>query len=417
MRSIFISLWGNPEKWSVASYSFNSKLCESITSSRVIYENLKTDYSIIYIPDSLYPEIYKNNTDLLQYNDCINNKIYKFIKEKDSKSAEFFKDSDKIIFPSKGSFFINNKNYIFYFDINYVYSYFYRSILNSLNSKDKINRIIVDITHGINFLEFIFLESLKYALSVYALSNKIDLNIEYYNSDPYNKLAILNIYKIKSVEIEYRNVLSIISKDFINIYRNNKEDIKNYFKLNFNDDLSDYIKACSIMVQSVSVPYFMYLIINLYNKIDKIYDSLKICLNIENCEDHIIIKQEFGNSININIETLAFLDVLIKLKSSIKYDKDDGFKIQDIYTFIDNFFSREPDNVFIKNELRKIKNKKNYHDFDVTNFSRNFKAHAGLIDDLYDIRNSSINFKVFHFQDEKIDLNWVIKHIEFIKIV
>lgn len=408
MKSIFISLWGNPEKWSMAKYSFNSKICESITSSRVIYENFKTDYCIIYIPDSLYPDIYKDNTYLSQYQDFINNKIYEFINGKDSKSAEFFKNSNKIIFPSKGSFTIDNKNYIFDFDINYIYSYFYRSILDYLDSVDKINKIIVDITHGINFLEFIFLESLIYALRIYALSNKIDVNIEYYNSDPYNSSAILNIYKIKSVEIEHRNVLSIISRDFINIYRHNKKDIKNYFKLNFNEDLSDYIKACSIMVQSATVPYFMYLIINIYKKIYKIdSDGLEIHLNIENNK----IKQTFDNKINVNIETLAFLDTLIKINSSIKYNNDNGFKISDIYTFTDNFFSRESDNIFIKNELRKIKSKNKYHDFDIANFSRNFKAHAGLLDGLYVIKNNSINFKTFHFQNEKIDLNWIIKNV------
>ncbi|BAB59255.1 hypothetical protein [Thermoplasma volcanium GSS1] len=406
MKSIFISLWGNPERWNVTRYSFNSKTCESITSSRVIYENFKTDYCIIYIPNSIYPGIYKDDTYLSQYQDLINSKLCEFLNSKDTESAEFYKNSNKIIFPSKGSFTADNKNYIFDFDINYIYSYFYRSILNYLESVDKINKIIVDITHGINFLEFIFLESLMYALRVYALSNKIDVNIEYYNSDPYSNFAILNIYKIKSIEIEYKNVLSIISRDFINMYRHNKKDIKDYFKLNFNEDLSDYIKACSIMAQSVTVPYLMYLIINIYKKIYEIGSGgLEVHLNIEDNK----IRQTFDNKINVNIETLAFLDTLIKINSSIKYDN--GFKIPDIYTFTDNFFSRESYNIFIKNELRKIKSKKEHYDFDIGNFSRNFKAYAGLLDGLYVLKDNSIDFKTFHFQNQKIDLNWIVKNI------
>lgn len=400
---LFISLWGNPEKWYNAKYVFGDENPnESITSSRVIEENIKPEKSIIFIPDSIYPELLGDG-NLSNYSHEIIGNIYEKIKEKDIKSSEFFEKSEKIVFPLKISFSSDNKNYEFDIGIDNLYVFFYKALLKRLIEYN-LNDIAVDITHGINFIQFIFLESLEYAINAYSIITRKKINVFYYNSDPYSN-SLMHIYKVKSISVENRNVLPVASREFYNAYRNNKNKIKNFLK---NDDAVDYLKACSAMIQSVTVPYLIHIIHKILNVLPE-YNNYGIELSIDSNGNDIKICQKLNENICINIETVYFIDII---KAIGNYISSDALTINKIYEITDIYFGRESDNAFIKKGLSSIKSKiKTRYPFSIANFSRNFRAHAGLLYEICRIENDQIKYVTYNYQNIKIDDKWIIDQL------
>ncbi|MFG1391041.1 CRISPR-associated CARF protein Csx1 [Acidiplasma aeolicum] len=406
MHNFLLALWGNPLKWENANYSINDKMYNSITSSSIIFKGENVENSCIFIPDSVFPEMLYNNAFLNDINDNIKCKLIELFNEKDSGSADFIKLSKINLFPSPGTYYNNKEAYEYNVNIDYLYTYFYSAVIRLLSTDDDVDTILIDTTHGVNFLQFIFIDSIKYACNTYSLNHKRKIVIKYYNSDPYYKNnAVLNINNIKIEVIDSKNILSIISRDFLNKYKYYKNTIKKYF--NNKNGLERYIKACSIMVQSDTIPYLLYIIDNKHEclKIDNNY-YVNISIKEENCRK--ILCHEFSDNIKINIETIAFMDSLNAIynamKSHIKYE------IKDIYAIADIFFGRDSDIIFIKKELSD-RNKIKLHNTDLSNFKRNFKAHAGLLDYMYDINNNFIEFKTANINGIKINMEYVINKI------
>ncbi len=406
-NSIFVALWGNPLKWEYATYDLKDFSDRAVTSSGVIHDHICPEAeSFIFLPDSLFPELYVNNDVIDAHKDIIIDNIKKEIMAKnDVKSVEFISNSHIILFPSIGSFFADGVSFTLEVNVNFLYTYFYRKSLDYMETQEKLDEIIIDMTHGINFLQFIFLESLKYAGMVYSLRHRRDIVIEYYNSSPYSGGAPISIILVRIVNILFKNVLSSVSRDFLNVYKKNKNQIINYYKnlgLNVNPL---YIKGCAIMILSVTLPYLAYVL----SQIDvlKVPAYGEITLAISKDEDMSIITHEFPGYYMTYMENMAFFDVLMAVKEFLGYNN--GIYISELYTALDLYFGGESGKIFVKSELVRMKSNHNGEpEFSEANFSRNFKAHAGLLNGLYDLNNNTISFKVYNHHGNKINIEWVI---------
>ncbi|SMD31434.1 CRISPR-associated protein, Csx1 family [Picrophilus oshimae DSM 9789] len=409
MKSVLLALWGDPLGWKRVKYSMNNEKYLSITSSSVISRNKNIDKSFIFIPDSIFPELL-NSVDNLK--DCFKSKLIDHIKNYDTESADFINKSDVNIFPSMGSYY-KDKLYRYDVDIKFLYSYFYVSILKSIEFFNDIDTFLIDTTHGVNFMQLIFTESVRHACNTYSLNYRRNIKLEFYNSDPYYKSddTILNINTIKIDLIDSKNILSVISRDFLNKYKDNKNSIKNYFKKINRDGLEIYIKACSIMVQSDIIPYLLYVIDNKHQCFN-IDQENNFSITIKNDGNLINVQQDFPDSIKINIESLAFIDSLRAVYNSMK--SHNKYNIKDIYDLTDIFFGSDSDITFLKNELKNIKNNKmrtHGRYIDLSEFTRNFKAHAGLLDYICNVDSNCIEFKTASVNNKKIDMDFIVESL------
>ena len=408
-KSIFMALWGNPLNWELTTYNFNNFSQCAVTSSSIVHRNICPDAeSFIFIPNSIFPEFYINSDSINKYRDDIMKIINdNLIGKNDTKSVEFINRSNIILFPSTGIYNSNGSMFILKTDINYLYTYFYRKVLDYMEAQEKFDKLVIDMTHGINFLQFIFLESVKYSCMVYSLRHRKNIIIEYYNSSPYVKGAPISIMLIRSINISSKNVLPFISRDFLKIYKNKKNEIITYYKtlgLNVNPI---YIKGCALMVLSVTVPYLSY-VLSQINDI-KIYNN-EITLSISKNNGITEILHEFPYYYETYVENLAFFDALMALKEFIGYNN--GISIKKIYEVLDLYFGSESNKIFVKSELSKLKSKSNaYQEFSEDKFSRNFKAHAGLLNNMYEIKDKTIIFKTFNHNGNKINTDWIIKKL------
>ncbi len=409
-NSIFISLWGNPMKWEYTKYNFNDITECAVTSSRVIHDYVCPDAeAFIFLPDSIFPEFYKDNDSIGANIDKVTYIIKQDIMGKnDAKSVEFIGKSYLSLFPSIGPFTANGASFTLKTDINYLYTYFYNKSLNYMETQKELKKVIIDMTHGINFLQFIFLESIKYSCMVYSIRHRKNIEIEYYNSSPYSKGLPISIMLVRSLNISFKNVLSYLSRDFLNIYKNKKNSIIKYYNTSGLNVSPLYIKGCAIMALSVTLPYIAYALSQIKDL--KVSRDDEVTLKLTKNNDINEITHEFTDYCKTYVENLAFFDVLMAMKDFMIYD--DGIPIAKLYNALEIYFGGESDRIFVKSELARIKTGHNTdQEFSEINFSRNFKAHAGLLNTMYEIKDKQIRFKTVNHNNIKINTDWVIKRL------
>ena len=409
-NSIFISLWGNPIKWEYTAYKFNDITECAVTSSRVIHEYICPDAkAFIFLPDSLSPDFYIDDDTLTANIDKVIDIIKQdFMGKNDTKSVEFIGKSYISLFPSIGTFTIDGAPFTLKANINYLYTYFYSKSLNYMETQKELEKVVIDMTHGINFLQFIFLESIKYSCMVYSLRHRKNMEIEYYNSSPYSKALPISIILVRRLVISFKNVLSYLSRDFLNAYKNDKNSIISYYNTSGLNVNPLYIKGCAIMALSVTLPYIAYTLSQINDLIVSRNDEVTIKLTKNN--DINEITHKFPDYCKTYMENLAFFDVLIAMKDFMSYNE--GISIAKLYDALELYFGGESDRIFVKSELARIKTGHNTdQEFSEINFSRNFKAHAGLLSAMYQVKDQKIRFKTINNNGIKINTDWVIKRL------
>ncbi len=405
-----MALWGNPIKWEYTTYNFYNISENAVTSSSVIYDHICPGAeSFIFLPDSLFPALYADKDKINSHKGQIMEIVTQNMKEKeDIKSVEFMDKSNIDLFPSSGSFTSNGIPFTFKVDIDYLYTYFYTKSLCYMERQQELEKVVIDMTHGINFLQFIFLESIKYSCMVYSLRHRKNIVIEYYNSSPYSRGVPISIIMVRRLNISFKNVLSPLSRDFLNIYKSGKESIINYYNNQGIDINPQYIRGSAIMVLSVTLPYLAYTL----GQIDEIkipaYDE--ITMSIARNNNITEITHEFPDYYKTYMENLAFFHALIAIKEFTGYK--DGISVAKIYNALDLYFGRESDRIFVKTELGKITSGyKTDQEFSEDKFSRNFKAHAGLLNNMYELKDKQIKFKTINHNGNKINTDWVIRKL------
>ena len=122
------------------------------------------------------------------------------------------------------------------------------------------------------------------------------------------------------------------------------------------------------------------------------------------------ITHKFPDYCKTYMENLAFFDVLIAMKDFMNYNE--GISIAKLYDALELYFGGESDRIFVKSELARIKTGHNMdQEFSEINFSRNFKAHAGLLRAMYQVKGQKIRFKTINNNGIKINTDWVIKRL------
>lgn len=425
-KNIFISIYGDPSNWHKVNYNINNNSYSSITSSSAICKEYKIKESIILIPDTLYPYIFKpENTSFTEYSERIKEEFRKHIFQKieaesDQITKSFICQSELVVFPSLGTFSHNSGLYAFKNDIWVLYYHIYRSLLTKFKEIDNFDTIYVDLTYGINFLEFIFSKSLKYALYSLSVHKRKDYFINYLNSDPFNiKVKSLNIENIGTDSIYHKNSLPTLANEFLSEYKNYEELLaKNFSKLN-------YLKSTAIMIQNGTIPYLIHII-------SKINNQFNVFTNLNR---EVIVTSENGIS-NITGDTnnplshtdlifTAYIDAITCFYKDIQKKELSTIMLYDV---IDNYFGQNPINILLKNELKNIKKMKMTDTFqdvgkyrsdkfsDEKTFKRNFFAHAGLINGLVFIKKYQNNIILefrdkFNLGDSTKDIDWIVDNI------
>lgn len=187
MKRLLITTWGDYSSWSKASYVFNSKEKESVSTLPILFDELKPDKVVIIIPESVIYEKFSSYDDLIQKvkEGCSN-----FISEKLGISGEI----TIIVSPIVGNFIIKkNGKSLFYLQIDRDTKDFYNFILYNISKilsniladlKDK-SEVYLDISHGINFLPTLTYQVLIELLSLIAYTKSISFYV--YNSEPYSR--------------------------------------------------------------------------------------------------------------------------------------------------------------------------------------------------------------------------------------
>ncbi|WP_457679859.1 CRISPR-associated DxTHG motif protein, partial [Thermovibrio sp.] len=76
------------------------------------------------------------------------------------------------------------------------------------------NEVIVDLTHGLNYLPAFLLEAVNLALKLYTVATYRQVNFRIYESEPYSKHSeVLNVFCSKELTVDYKD-----EKDVLSVY-------------------------------------------------------------------------------------------------------------------------------------------------------------------------------------------------------
>ncbi len=196
---LLIAPWGDPKNWRHAKYKINDKEYISKTSFIPIYLHEDVDKGIIFILDTLaesYTCIYDEHCIKLNI-ECFLKECIKEMKEKYGLNKKI--NYELVLCPGIGKW--NRYEYR-----GTIYHYMLQVLLSIIREvRDNKCRIIVDLTHGINYMPTALLIVVSFLKKI----NK-DIELRIYNSQPYP----LNVKEIPTLNIE-RLGLELESSDII----------------------------------------------------------------------------------------------------------------------------------------------------------------------------------------------------------
>ena len=208
---ILVATWGNPERWQEVNYYFLTDSEDNYSKSKTtyvpIFEIEKPDRGIIIVQNSLFVEYNVFDENLLK------EKIFQKLKEFGA-NENIINNTEVIVTISSGKYKKGNNFFSFR-------ASFYDILLNifiQLYPKVKdAKEVILDLTHGINYLPTATFLALSYLKKIY------NFRIRIYNSTPIDmKENILDSFILKLGESQIEGKLEISLEELNNIFKNLK---------------------------------------------------------------------------------------------------------------------------------------------------------------------------------------------------
>lgn len=200
MRLLF-EVWGNYQNWKEVIYSYKEEKLTSKTTLPLLLKKENIDKYFIIVSDTLIENLSDNSVNELTYKNMIKEMVKSlnnFIKE-----SKVDSQADIIVSPGIGTFektqFIGSPQN-FYANLYHILVRKVLQILNSVNKDGEIE-IILDITHGINYMTLMAYRAIKDICEILAYFYSVKLRV--LNSDP--KIGSENV-ELFINEIEKINV-------------------------------------------------------------------------------------------------------------------------------------------------------------------------------------------------------------------
>jgi len=237
-RVLIVAPWGDPSKYNKTKYIIKGIEVEAHTSIKALaqkYINLKPKIMIVIQETLLAPSNperfkYTLGVDPVLVSEANNkekyikllNKLRELIREVSEKWIEIPKSCiEVIIAPGVGNFKIYQKKNkldeywrgIWIFRAGTPFDYYASvvmlGILNQmLNLNNKI-KLVVDLTHGMNYTGTALYRAAIAAARLYSVFTHNEVKLEIYNSEPYSDSNMpLNIWKIRSERIKPKSAAS-----------------------------------------------------------------------------------------------------------------------------------------------------------------------------------------------------------------
>jgi len=210
-QKILIATWGDPSGWKNVEYYLNNKKFKSRTTYIPIFEEEKPDRGIIIVQNSLLPKFNVENEGELK--DKIREMLKKF-----GASNSIIERTQVIVTISSGVY----NNVKFNADLNDILLNLFIQLYFELKDAEEV---VLDLTHGINYLPNVTLISLAYLRKV------LNFKLRIYNSTPVTK----NTTKSWILELGETNIegnVRLNEKELEEIQRNLKNVLRKELKFN-----------------------------------------------------------------------------------------------------------------------------------------------------------------------------------------
>lgn len=338
---IYITTWGNPAIWKEIEYKYNGRAFKSKSTLPLLEETENFDKIIIISIDSLANEHNKvfHVQDYSQLPDLVQEKIRDYLVNE----LKFDKIIDKthviVSFATGdyGELKIQGKGTDFYYHIFYELSkLFAQVLLNDLKNDQEII-VVVDITHGVNYMPVNTYTVVRLILNVFGFFFK-SIKVNVVNSDPLIvkvKPDYLNINIIEETTIVPR-VYFVNDKDLsksLTVFKemdNEKKRTIGTKRYKFGNSEKKLYEKTLLFLASfyhklpLHVIHYLPKAQDIMNLSEKIFGEFFNFISLSKSDNKIILTREL--SLNNHIENLskAFVLSLILNKMGIKNDSEIG---------------------------------------------------------------------------------------------
>jgi len=279
---ILIAVWGDPEGWKEIEYEYKEQSEKAKSTINLIKRVENPNKTVIICVDTLADNRVQSNPSYSEIKNIAESVVKNFCL------SQFNFQPDKIIVGyGVGEF--NNTIFIgnaqdFYYEVLKELSFFFGDVVRSLE-EEKIIEVILDITHGINYMPTLTYRALREILQILAYT--YDVKLKVLNADPY--IRQVKPEKLNTNVIEETKILPNLVA-----YRSDKRPIEprkdhnKYGQIIDNLLRQHYDKRKIHIFLSAFIHAMPVFIIN----------YLMNSQNTKNLINH--ISQEFENSIKIN---------------------------------------------------------------------------------------------------------------------
>lgn len=201
---ILIAVWGNPEGWREIEYEYKEQSEKAKSTINLIKRVENPNKTVIICVDTLADNCVQSNPSYSEIKNIAESVVKNFCL------SQFNFEPDKIIV-SYGVGEFNNTIFIgnaqdFYYEVLKELAFFFGDVVRNLKEEkenegeqEKIE-VILDITHGINYMPTLTYRVLREILQILAYT--YDVKLKVLNSDPYtNQAKKLNINVIEETRI------------------------------------------------------------------------------------------------------------------------------------------------------------------------------------------------------------------------
>jgi len=372
-NTIIISVWGDPAQWGPVKYIVEKEEEKGEIEVHEINEKYRSTLGALM---KVYPEadvlLFISSTlgglsKSKGYREMLE-EILSEIKEKYLKNPEYCADHDRVdlkILPGIGRFKEGNiqKSFIGRIDAFRVAAFIcaYEKMVN-----EKPERVILDISHGVNYMPVYVRLSVYTALLGYLARTGGEVKWQVYNSEPKSG-DNLKIMLIENSKVKYDFSIQSLFREFEVLYERNFKLVKPNFCQNppptpscewskFNDKVIKLVKTAR---SGLIIP-FIEAALDIKNTRIELYEAeLKrySYLDLEKCEDIVSISDNelrylyYPNLTSIYLISIAYS---VSAEQDMPEIYDNGYCIDCLKKKAEKFFE-EPVLTIVENEIYQLK--------------------------------------------------------------
>ncbi|MEM3610100.1 MAG: CRISPR-associated CARF protein Csx1 [Candidatus Anstonellales archaeon] len=374
---LIFEVWGNPSSYRFVEYhvellnkEFKKEKCKS--TLKALLKSYENSFCILFFSSTM-GKIGKNYDEIIK---SAEEEAKKFLENQDYCGMDYRNRVEIKIIPGIGRFKDNGEHKIFEGRINQIRTSAFILALDELNNK-KPNTVILDISHGVNYMPVYIRDAVFDALIAYvALCQDKKIKWIVYNSEPVQEDNVeANIQLVEDLEIDTKQAFSILYSKLntvIKKYGNskfvpvkwiqNKFETATYKSYSFSHDWDRLYKLVKKFVKSVNrglillLPYIKSELENI--DIKKLKDEFYRFSYI-NCNDEIVRVDQNKSLVTYLVEPkieIYFILTSAELINNIRIKEiQDKYELEQLKEIGKRYIIEEAAQKIVENELEQIK--------------------------------------------------------------